>query len=390
MEKKHEKAVLLLENNKFFKGKIAGYKKFSVGEIIFNTSVTGYQEIITDPSYFNQIVLLTSPHIGNTGINYEDNESKSIYLKGLILKDIYNNPNHYKYKKKFKNFLLEKKIISIYDIDTRKLTKILRNSGTKIGCIFEDKKENYKIAKKKILDFKSKIKLKKNKKISTKKIYIFKKSKFSNYFNIKKNKEKLNLVVYDYGVKFSILNIFLNYNCKIIVVPSNTKIKKILKYKPDGILLSNGPGNPIEYKEEIKIVKKILLKTKIPILGICLGHQLLSLSVGLKIKKMKFGHHGSNHPVKEIKTNKILITSQNHNFSVLNKKNKKNIEITHVSLLDNTIQGISIKKRNAISFQGHPEGSPGPHDAKKILKNFLKIMKKYKKNREKKCLKEKI
>ncbi|WP_343184133.1 glutamine-hydrolyzing carbamoyl-phosphate synthase small subunit [Buchnera aphidicola (Ceratovacuna keduensis)] len=383
MEKKNEKAVLLLENNEIFKGKIAGNKKLCVGEIIFNTSITGYQEIITDPSYFNQIVLLTSPHIGNTGINYEDNESKSVYLNGLILKDIYNNPNHYKCKKKFKNFLIKKKIISIYDIDTRKLVKILRNLGTQIGCIFEDKKKNYKIAKKKILDFKNNIKLKKNKKISTKKIYIWKKSKFINNYNIEKNKEKLILIVYDYGVKFNILKIFSKYNCKIVVVPSNTKMKKILKYNPHGILLSNGPGNPIEYSKEIKIVKEILSKTKIPILGICLGHQLLSLSVGLKIKKMKFGHHGSNHPVKEIKTNKIFITSQNHNFSVLHKKNNKNIKITHISLLDNTIQGIYIKKRNVIGFQGHPEGSPGPHDAKKILINFLKIMKKYKKNREK-------
>ncbi|BGI51343.1 MAG: glutamine-hydrolyzing carbamoyl-phosphate synthase small subunit [Buchnera aphidicola (Ceratovacuna japonica)] len=383
MEKKYEKAVLLLENNEIFTGKLAGNKKFCIGEIVFNTSMTGYQEIITDPSYLNQIVLLTFPHIGNTGINFEDNESNNIHLNGLILKDIYDNPNHYKYKKKFKKFLKEKKITAIYDIDTRKLTKILRNIGTQIGCIFLDKKKNYKLAKKKIIQFKSFLKKKKSKKISTKKIYVWKKPKYIKNVNKKNKNKKINLIVYDYGVKHSILNIFSSLNCKIIVVPSKTKVKKILKYNPDGILFSNGPGNPYEYKKELKIVKEILLTTKIPILGICLGHQLLSLSAGLEINKMKFGHHGSNHPIKDLKSKKIFITSQNHNFSVLKNSDKKNIKITHISLLDKTIQGISIRKRNAIGFQGHPEGSPGPNDAKKILINFLKIMKKYNRQRTK-------
>ncbi|WP_343190040.1 glutamine-hydrolyzing carbamoyl-phosphate synthase small subunit [Buchnera aphidicola (Astegopteryx bambusae)] len=370
MEKKQKKAILMLENNTTFEGKLIGFNKFCTGEIIFNTSITGYQEIITDPSYFNQIVLLTSPNIGNTGINCEDNESNSVYLSGLIFKNICKNPNHYKSQKTLEKFLLEKKIISIYDVDTRELTNIIRNFGTQIGCIFENKKKNYELAKKKIIYFKNK---KKKKKISTKKIYVWNDKKLK-----KKIEKKINIIVYDYGIKHSILKFLSQNNCNIIVVPSNTKVKKILKYYPHGILLSNGPGNPNEYLEEIKIIKNILKNTKIPILGICLGHQLLAISNDMKIKKMKFGHHGSNHPVKELKTNKILITSQNHNFSVLKSKNQKNIEITHISLLDKTIQGILIKKRNAIGFQGHPEANPGPNDAVIILKNFLKIVKKYK------------
>ncbi|WP_343188308.1 glutamine-hydrolyzing carbamoyl-phosphate synthase small subunit [Buchnera aphidicola (Ceratoglyphina bambusae)] len=382
MAKKTKKAVLMLENGKKFYGKLAGSNYMCVGEIIFNTSMTGYQEIITDPSYFNQIVLLTSPHIGNTGINCEDNESNKIHLSGLILKNITKHPSNYKSKINLNKFLKKNNIISIYDIDTRKLTKIIRKFGTKIGCIFENKKKNYKKALKKIISFKNIIKEKKIKKISTKYIYIYK-----NLFK-KKHKENknsiLNVIVYDYGIKNSILNILSNNNCKLIIVPSNTKIKEILKYSPDGILLSNGPGDPNEYKEESMIIKKILKKTKIPMLGICLGHQLLSLSSGMKIIKMKFGHHGSNHPVKELNTNKILITSQNHNFSVrMNKKINKKITVTHVSLLDNTIQGISIKNRNVISFQGHPEGNPGPNDANSIFQKFIRIMIKNKKKLEK-------
>ncbi|WP_343189182.1 glutamine-hydrolyzing carbamoyl-phosphate synthase small subunit [Buchnera aphidicola (Chaitoregma tattakana)] len=385
MVKTCKKAVLMLENGKMFKGKLSGVRNFCVGEIVFNTAMTGYQEIMTDPSYLNQIVLLTSPHIGNTGINYEDNESNTVHLSGLILKEICNFPNHYKHQKKLTEFIEEKGIIAISDIDTRKITRILRNIGIQIGCIFLDKKENYKIAEKKITIFKQNYKTKKNKKKKYKSIHDWDNT---NKKSIKKKEtnDMLNLIVYDYGIKLNIVNILLNYNCKITIVPPSTTLQEILKYKPHGILLSNGPGDPNKYSVEVKIISTILSKTKIPILGICLGHQLLALSSGMKIKKMKFGHHGVNHPIKEFSSNKIMITSQNHNFSVLYTKKIKNIKITHISLLDNTIQGISIKKRNAFGFQGHPEASPGPHDSKKILIYFIKNMEKYKKQRNRKCL----
>lgn len=370
-------AVLVLEDGTKFHGQSIGANGITVGEVVFNTSITGYQEIITDPSYSHQIITLTHPHIGNVGTNSNDEESNQIYAKGLIIRDLSPIASNYRNKKDFSSYLKENKIVAISDIDTRKLTRILRTNGSQNGCIIEDKKENYSIAQHKAKQFLSLQGLDLAKKVSTNFIYnwnegsfIFNKEIFT---SIKQEKALFHVVVYDFGVKKNILRMLVDRGCYLTIVPATTDAKTVLNLSPDGIFLSNGPGDPQPCVYAINAIQNFL-KFNIPIFGICLGHQLLALASGAKIKKMKFGHHGGNHPVKEIKTNRVIITSQNHSFTVDIKNIPNNIEITHTSLFDGTLQGLALTNKPAFSFQGHPEASPGPHDASYLFDNFIQLI----------------
>jgi len=373
----NQSAVLVLEDGTKFHGRAIGAKGTTVGEVVFNTSITGYQEIITDPSYSHQIITLTHPHIGNVGTNSNDEESTKIHAKGLIIRDLSLIASNYRNEKNFSSYLKENNIVAISDIDTRKLTRILRTKGSQNGCIIEDTKENYSIAHKNAKNFLSLQGLDLAKKVSTKFIYNWHESSFNinkkKYFSIKKEKNLLHVVVYDFGVKRNILRMLVDRGCYLTVVPATTDAKTVLNLSPDGIFLSNGPGDPRPCLYAINAIQ-CFLKTNIPIFGICLGHQLLALASGAKIIKMKFGHHGGNHPVKDIKTNRVIITSQNHSFTVDIKNMPKNIETTHTSLFDGTLQGLALTNKSAFSFQGHPEASPGPHDASSLFNHFIQLI----------------
>ncbi|WAI11908.1 MAG: glutamine-hydrolyzing carbamoyl-phosphate synthase small subunit [Buchnera aphidicola (Macrosiphum albifrons)] len=372
-----QSAVLVLEDGTRFHGRAIGAKGITVGEVVFNTSITGYQEIITDPSYSHQIVTLTHPHIGNVGTNSNDEESSKIHVKGLIIRDLSPVASNYRNKKNLSSYLKENNIVAISDIDTRKLTRILRTKGSQNGCIIEDKKHNYTVAHEKAKNFLSLQGLDLAKEVSTKFIYNWKQGSFTfnkkNFISIKKQKFLFHIVVYDFGVKRNILRMLVDRGCYLTIVPAQTDPKVVLNLSPDGIFLSNGPGDPRPCRYAIDAIQ-YFLKINIPIFGICLGHQLLALASGAKIIKMKFGHHGANHPVKEIKNNRVIITSQNHSFTVDNKNLPNNIEITHSSLFDGTLQGLSLTNKLAFSFQGHPEASPGPHDASSLFDHFIKLI----------------
>ncbi|WP_075431759.1 glutamine-hydrolyzing carbamoyl-phosphate synthase small subunit [Buchnera aphidicola] len=390
-----EKAILVLQDGTIFYGKSSGSNGYTVGEIIFNTAMTGYQEILTDPSYAKQLITFTYPHIGNVGVNKDDEESINIYAKGIIVKNISNISSSYRSINTLSHYLKEKNIIAISNIDTRKLTRIIRNHGTQYGCIQTQKYINIPSAIKKINHYKNKKQKKLTADVSKKKIYPWttssinplnhEKNNIKKFIKLRKENKKLHVVVYDLGIKNSILQILDKKGCYITLVPFHTHAKKIIQLKPSGILLSNGPGDPRLCKETIKSVKT-LLQLNIPIFGICLGHQILALAAGAKIKKMKFGHHGSNHPVQDIITKNVFITSQNHNFVINPRTINKSMIVTHISLFDKTIQGISLHQKNSFSFQGHPEAGPGTNDIEILFNNFIYNM--YK--QEKICQKEKI
>lgn len=370
-----QSAVLVLEDGTRFHGRSIGAKGTTVGEVVFNTAITGYQEIITDPSYSHQIVTLTHPHIGNIGTNRHDEESSKIHIKGLIIRDMSPISSNYRSEKSFSAYLKANNIVAISDIDTRKLTRILRMKGSQNGCIIEDKQENYIIGHKKAKNFLSLQGLDLAKKVTTKVIYNWNKNSY--FINEKKihskNKNLFHIIVYDFGVKRNILRMLVDRGCNLTIVPATTNSKTVLDLSPDGIFLSNGPGDPRPCHYAIEAIQDFL-KMNIPMFGICLGHQLLALASGADIVKMKFGHHGGNHPVKDIKTNRVLITSQNHSFTVNKKRMPKNISITHTSLFDGTVQGLRLTDKLAFSFQGHPEASPGPHDASYLFDHFIKLL----------------
>ncbi len=373
-------AILILQNGKFFKGLGLGYQGTATGEVCFNTSITGYQEIISDPSYADQIINFTFPHVGNVGTNQEDHESEKIWTKGVVLNSEITSPSNYRSFKHLDEWLKKNKIVGITGIDTRNLTNLIRDKGAPKGTISYLKNNKFNIRK--ILRQTQKWSGLKNldlaQKVSTKKNYIWKGlktwKKETGY--VKNNKKNFHVVAIDYGIKKNILRYFSDFNCKVTVVSCKTLAAEIIKLKPNGIFLSNGPGDPAATgKYAIPIVKE-LIKKNLPIFGICLGHQILALALGAKTKKMSLGHRGANHPVKNLINGNVEITSQNHGFEVVKSSLKKNVQITHISLFDNSIEGIRLKNKPVYSVQYHPESNPGPQDSVYLFEEFIKSLKK--------------
>ena len=372
--------VLVLEDGTFFKGQGFGFEGIATGEICFNTSITGYQEIISDPSYAGQIINFTFPHIGNVGINNDDYESDNIWTRGVVFNSEISNPSNYRSLKHLDLWLKKNKIIGITGLDTRSLTNFIRDKGAPKGTIAFFKNGKFNINKLKNLsrkwsglknlDLAELVTTKKNYKWSGYKTWT-KKNRFS------KNKVKsFKVVAIDYGIKKNILRYLSDFKCEINVVSCKTSAKKILEMNPDGVFLSNGPGDPAATgKYAIKIIKE-LIKKELPIFGICLGHQILALSLGAKTKKMNLGHRGANHPVKNLIKNNVEITSQNHGFEIIEKSLPNNIQITHKSLFDNCIEGIRLKNKPIFSVQYHPESHPGPQDSVYLFKEFINNIKK--------------
>jgi len=376
----NKSATLVLEDGSKFIGKSIGFEGWSVGEVVFNTALTGYQEILTDPSYASQMVTLTYPHIGNTGVNLEDEEADTIFATGLIVKDVPTLMSSWRAEETLVDYLVRKKVVAIADIDTRRLTRILREKGAQRGCIIvSDVNESSAAeAAKHIESFAGLKGADLAKVVSTKKTYEWNEGTWDLDPNITKTLDKadadFNVVAYDYGVKKNILRMLVDRGCHVTVVPAQTPAADVLAMNPDGVFLSNGPGDPEPCDYAIEAIKTILDK-KLPTFGICLGHQLLGLASGAKTIKMKFGHHGANHPVQDLATKKVAITSQNHGFAVDEDSLPKNLEATHRSLFDGSLQGVRRTDCPAYSFQGHPEASPGPHDIAPIFDDFIALMK---------------
>jgi carbamoyl-phosphate synthase small subunit len=372
-----QNAILALEDGTFFWGKSIGSIGQAVGEVVFNTSMTGYQEILTDPSYCQQIVALTYPHIGNTGINIVDQESSNIYASGLIIRDLPLAYSNWRSEMSLDNYLSTNNIVAIANIDTRALTRHLRINGALKGCIMAHDSIDFidsNAAIQKAKEFPGLKNMDLAKVVSTPKTYSFNQGSFdikNSTFN--KSVFKFKVAVYDFGVKKNILRMLVDRGCELTVYNAQTPLEEMLKNNPDGVFLSNGPGDPEPCDYAISNIKK-LLNIGIPIFGICLGHQLLSLASGLKTEKMKFGHHGANHPVHDLNSQRVMITSQNHGFAVSDQNMPDNVEISHMSLFDKSIQGIKIKDKPAYSFQGHPEASPGPHDVSYLFDEFIGLM----------------
>jgi carbamoyl-phosphate synthase small subunit len=364
-------AILVLADGTKFRGKSIGAEGSAVGEVVFNTSMTGYQEILTDPSYTNQIVCLTYSHIGNVGINVEDMESQQVYAKSLIIRDLSLIDSNFRSEQDLTSFLKENNIVAISDIDTRQLTKHIRVHGAQAGTISTDDNEAKALSGAQAFPGLSGMDLAKV--VSTKKTYTFDEGEWHLGTGFEKEKtSEFNVVAFDFGVKKNILRMLVSRGCKVTVVPAETKAEDVMKLNPDGIFLSNGPGDPEPCLYAIESIRKFV-QEKIPLFGICLGHQLLALALGAKTLKMKFGHHGANHPVQDLNSKKVFITSQNHGFAV-DEDVPDSIEITHRSLFDNTIQGIRLKNAPAFSFQGHPEASPGPQEMSYLFDGFLDSM----------------
>ena len=373
--------ILVLENKTVFRGIGIGYQGTATGEVCFNTSITGYQEIISDPSYAGQIINFTFPHIGNVGTNEEDHESNKIWTRGVIFNSEITNPSNYRSLKNLDIWLKKNKIVGITGLDTRSLTNFIRDTGAPKGTISNNKNGKFNINK--LLNLSTKWSGLNNldlaKIVTTKKKYVwqgYKTWKKGKGFE-KNNKKIFKIIAIDYGIKKNILRYFSDFNCKVTVVPCTLSASEILKMKPDGIFLSNGPGDPAATgKYAIKIIQK-LIKENIPIFGICLGHQILALTLNAKTKKMKLGHRGANHPVKNLLNKKVEITSQNHGFEILKESLPNNVEITHKSLFDNCIEGIKLKNKPVFSVQYHPESNPGPQDSVYLFKQFINEVKKY-------------
>ena len=370
-------AILVLADGTVFRGVAIGAKGSTVGEVVFNTSMTGYQEILTDPSYTKQIVTLTYPHIGNTGINSEDVESDKIYVSGLIIRDLPLVHSNFRSEQSLSGYLKANNIVAIADIDTRKLTRILREQGAQSGCIitgFADEAIAIEVANIKIAEFAGLNGLDLAKVVSCDKAYSFDQGEWTlgEGFNAPVPSH-FHVVAYDYGVKRNILRMLTSRGCRVTVLPAKATAAEALAYKPDGIFLSNGPGDPAACDYAISAIST-LVETGIPTFGICLGHQLLALATGAKTHKMKFGHHGANHPVKDLVTKKVYITSQNHGFAVDAETLPINVKTTHVSLFDGSLQGIALTNKPAFSFQGHPEASPGPNEMSYLFDQFIQLM----------------
>ena len=372
--------ILVLENRKVFKGIGIGYQGTATGEVCFNTSLTGYQEIISDPSYAGQIINFTFPHIGNVGTNNEDHESDKIWTKGVIFNSEITSPSNYRSFLHLDAWLKKNKIVGITGLDTRNLTNFIRDKGAPKGTISISKTGKFNINK--VINVTTKWSGLKNldlaKEVTTKKDYLWKGFKtWKKQTGYQKNKQKsFHVVAIDYGIKKNILRYFSDFKCKVTVVPCDSSYEKISSLKPDGIFLSNGPGDPAATgKYAIGIIKN-LIKNDFPIFGICLGHQLLGLALGAKTKKMKLGHRGANHPVKNFTNDTVEITSQNHGFEIVKEGLPRNLEITHKSLFDGGIEGIRLKNKPVFSVQYHPESNPGPQDSVYLFQEFINNIKK--------------
>ena len=368
-------AVLALADGTIFRGTAIGAEGLSVGEVVFNTALTGYQEILTDPSYARQIVTLTYPHIGNTGVNAEDEESDTIWAAGLVIRDLPLLASNFRSEANLDDYLTAKSILGIADIDTRKLTRILRQTGAQSGCIMAGHIDEQK-ALASAREFSGLKGMDLAKEVTTNNSYPWTEHSWvlgQGYKTQQADSAKYKVVAYDYGVKRNILRMLVDRDCELLVVPAKTSAEDVLAMRPDGVFLSNGPGDPEPCDYAISAIQKIL-ETQVPVFGICLGHQLLALASGARTMKMKFGHHGANHPVEDIQNNVVMITSQNHGFAVDEDSLPDNLVATHRSLFDGSLQGIHRTDKAAFSFQGHPEASPGPHDAAPLFDHFIDLM----------------
>ena len=373
----HTPAMLVLADGSVFRGISIGAPGQTVGEVVFNTSMTGYQEILTDPSYTKQIVTLTYPHIGNTGVNAEDVESGKVYASGLIIRDLPLVNSNWRSEQTLSEYLVANKVVAIADIDTRKLTRILREKGAQAGCIIAgDINEADALAQAKAFPGLSGMDLAKV--VTVDRAYEFTEGEWDLVEGYSQPANaQFNVVAFDYGVKRNILRMLTSRGCKVTVLPAQATAEEALALNPDGVFLSNGPGDPEPCDYAIAAIKKIV-DTGIPTFGICLGHQLLALASGAKTMKMKFGHHGANHPVQDVDDKRVFITSQNHGFAVDPASLPANVRTTHVSLFDGSLQGITRTDKPAFSFQGHPEASPGPTEMSYLFDRFVESMKQHK------------
>jgi carbamoyl-phosphate synthase small subunit len=381
MTPSQDAALLALADGTVFRGRSIGAAATAVGEVVFNTAMTGYQEILTDPSYCRQIVTLTYPHIGNTGINDEDQESARPYAEGLIVRDVPRRLSNWRSRSDLSSYLVQHNIPGIADIDTRKLTRILREKGAQNGCLYAYDPQRQagdvaeKVALAKAREFPGLAGMDLAKVVSVREPYEWSEGRWQlgkGYTRVES--PNTHVVAFDYGIKRNILRLLADRGSRVTVVPATTPAREVLRLKPDGVFLSNGPGDPEPCDYAIEAIGEILDATRIPVFGICLGHQLMGLASGAKTLKMKFGHHGANHPVKDLDTGQVVITSQNHGFAVDPATLRANLRPTHVSLFDGSLQGLARTDRPAFCFQGHPEASPGPHDIGYLFDRFAKLM----------------
>jgi carbamoyl-phosphate synthase small subunit len=369
-------ALLVLEDGTEFRGTSIGADGQSVGEVVFNTSMTGYQEILTDPSYAKQIVTLTYPHIGNVGVNDDDEESDSLFVSGLVVRDLPLRSSSWREAQPLGEYLKSHNVVAIAGIDTRKLTRILREKGAQRGTIVAGDAIDAGQAVKAACNFSGLKGMDLAQDVTTSESYLWQQAvwKLEDGFESADREEgKFHVVVYDFGVKRNILRLLVDRGCLLTVVPAKTAAEEVLAMEPDGVFLSNGPGDPEPCDYAIAAIKKVLEK-KLPVFGICLGHQLLALASGAKTEKMKFGHHGANHPVQELSSGRVMISSQNHGFAVNEESLPENLKATYRSLFDGSLQGVERTDCPAIGFQGHPEASPGPQDVEVLFDTFIEMM----------------
>jgi carbamoyl-phosphate synthase small subunit len=366
-------AVLALADGSIFRGHSIGAAGNTTGEVVFNTAITGYQEILTDPSYARQIVTLTYPHIGNTGVTPEDMESAQIYAAGLVVRDLSMLPSSWRASGSLADFLQRGRIVAIAGIDTRRLTRLIREKGAQSGCIMTGEKLDEHAAVRAARAFPGLKGMDLAKVVSTRQAYQWNDGSIGRDAAPLRAQQRLHVAAYDYGIKRNILRLIADQGCRITVVPATTTAAEVQALNPDGVFLSNGPGDPEPCDYAIAAIGE-LLETDMPVFGICLGHQLLGLASGARTVKMKFGHHGANHPVQELASGRVLISSQNHGFAVDEATLPPNLIATHRSLFDGTLQGLARIDRPAFSFQGHPEASPGPHDLRPLFEGFVQAM----------------
>lgn len=369
-------AILVLEDGSVFRGVSIGAEAVSVGEVVFNTAMTGYQEILTDPSYARQLVTLTYPHIGSTGTNSEDEESGRIWAGGLIIRDLPLLASNFRNEQALDAYLRERGVVGIADIDTRRLTRVLRDKGAQNGCLMATPTLDEADALARAREFAGLKGMDLAKEVTTHERFEWTAGTWrlgEGHADPASESMAWHVVAYDFGVKRNILRMLADRGCRLTVVPAQTPASEVLALEPDGVFLSNGPGDPEPCDYAITAIGEIL-ETGLPVFGICLGHQLLALASGAKTMKMKFGHHGANHPVQDLRSKQVLITSQNHGFAVDDTDLPDCLAVTHRSLFDDTLQGIERTDRPAFSFQGHPEASPGPHEASELFDHFIDLM----------------